>query len=53
MANKWKNINHKIGTRVPLTRELHYEESNISYACTLQFPLSLTVSQARRNSRQD
>jgi hypothetical protein len=53
MANKWKNINHKVGTRVPLTRELHYEERNIFRACILQFLLSLTVSHTRRNSKQN
>jgi len=53
MANKRKNIIHKLGIRVPLARELHYVESNISYDGTLQFLLSLTVSQTRRNSRQD
>lgn len=31
MANNRKNINHELGTRIPLTRELHYGESNISY----------------------
>jgi len=53
IANTRKNINYKLGISVPLTRELHYVESNISYAGTLQFLLSLTVSQTRRNSRQD
>jgi hypothetical protein len=38
MAKKWENINHRQGTHVPLTRELHYEERHIPYACTIQFP---------------
>jgi hypothetical protein len=42
MAYKRQNINHKLGTRVPLTSEMHYEESNISDAGTLQFLLLLT-----------
>jgi hypothetical protein len=53
MADNRQIINHKLGKRVPLTRELHYEESNISDAGTLQFLLSLTVTQTRRNSRRD
>jgi len=53
MTNKRKNINRKLGIRVPLTRELHYVEINISHAGTLQFLLSLTVSQTCRNSKQD
>jgi hypothetical protein len=53
MVDKRQNINHKLGTRVPLTRELHDEESNISDAGTLQFLLPLTVSQTRSNSRHD
>jgi hypothetical protein len=53
MTNKRKNINDKLGMRVPLTCELYYGVSNISYAGTLQFLLSLTVFQTRTNSRHD
>jgi len=53
MTNKRKNINHKLGMRIPLTCELHYGESNISYAGRLQFLLSLIVFQTRTNYRQD
>jgi hypothetical protein len=53
MTNKRKNINHKLGMRIPLTCEQRYGESNISYAGTLQFLLSLIVLQTRTNYRQD